>query len=360
MFIDGQIFSLQRQGGISRLYYEVLKLLNQGDDCVLYRGLAQDGYDWSEVSVTKNIGATWQPSSRLMGKLGRVFDNLWLDSEWAKYKKTNDATYIATYYRLPKRSSDCRIIVGDYDCAHERFPELFPGSDKLKEMKHRAFLRADLIATISESSKQDVIKFYDIPDHKIEVFHLGVDPFFDRSHMDNSFRKHEGKPYLLYVGSRAPYKNFSILQEAFRLGLHKDYDLAVVGGGELSATEKASLEGVGYWYPANDGELRALYQGAAAFIYPSLYEGFGLPPLEALACGAPVVVADHPVSHEVLAEHVEYFNCDDALGLIDAVDRAVHHNKDVRELGYKHARSYTWAASAKRFYSLVGSCEDST
>ncbi len=355
MFIDGQIFSLQKQGGISRLYYEILRFLNPGDDCVLYRGLAQDGYDWSKVPVTRNIGMRWRPSSRLMGRVGRVFEPLWLEKEWTKYKKADAATYIATYYRLPKSSSNCRVVVGDYDCTHERFPELFPGSERVMEMKRRAFMRADLIATISESSKQDVIKYYDIPDSKIKVFHLGVDAHFDRPSIVEPSVESADKPYLLYVGSRASYKNFAILQEAFRLGLEKEYDLAVVGGGELSAVAQASFGSTVRWYSADDNKLRALYQGAAAFIYPSRYEGFGLPPLEALACGTPVVVADHPVSHEVLSDHAEYFPWDDASELTDAITRAVHHDADVREQGYKHARSYTWEASAKKFYSLVES-----
>ncbi len=353
MFIDGKIFSLQRQGGISRLYYEILRFQKPGNPCTLYRGFSKDSYDWSAVPIPRNIAVSWQPGSRLLDKVKRIIDPVWLEAEWAKSRRATDDTYVSTYYRLPVFSSNCRVIVGDYDCTHERFPELFPGVEKVMAMKRKAFDRADLILTISESSKQDVMEFYDIPDQKIEVFYLGVDSFFDqisKPQMTNDLGK---KPFLLYVGSRASYKNFSIIQKAFDLGLNKDYDLVVVGGGELSPAEWPSAENSVQWCQADDHELRTLYQSAAAFIYPSRYEGFGLPPLEALACGCPVVVADHPVAHEILSGHAEYFSWNDASGLTDAVDRAVHHNEEVRKEGYSHARGYTWEKSADTFYSKL-------
>jgi len=349
MFIDGKIFGLQRQGGISRLYYEILRFLNPETPCTLYRGFYQDSYDWSAIPVTHNIGTRWQPTSRLLGQVKRVIDPVWLEAEWAKGRKGDD-TYVSTYYRLPRFSANCRIVVGDYDCTHERFPELFPGVDKIMEMKRYAFSRADLILTISRSSKHDLMEFYDIPDQKIEVFYLGVDTFFDRPEPTGISAE---KPYLLYVGSRASYKNFSILQKAFEQELRKYYDLVVVGGGELSAVERKPFGNSVRWSPANDEELRTLYQGAASFIYPSRYEGFGLPPLEALACGCPVVVADHPVAHEILSAHAEYFSWNDAAGLIDAVGRAVQHNDEVRQHAYSHSRGYTWEKSAKTFYSKI-------
>lgn len=356
MFLDGRIFSLQKNGGISRLYYEILRFLQPDDSCVLFRGLAKDGFDWSNISLERNVGVQWQLSSRIASKIGRGVEPIWLEKEWGEYKKrrkSGGATYVSSYYRLPKLVSDCQILVGDYDCAHEQYPELFPGSEKIIEMKRRAFSGANLIATISESSKQDVMRFYNIPEEKIKVFHLGVDRFFDRTIIDKSLRYQNEKPFLLYVGNRGSYKNFSILVEAFKSGLYRDYDLVAVGGGELSTAEKEAVGDWVDWRPADDNELRALYQQAAAFIYPSRYEGFGLPPLEALACGTPVVVADHPVFHEVLSDHAEYFIWEDVYGLIDAVNRAVSHSNNKKEAGYRHARNYTWKASAERFFSFV-------
>ncbi len=357
MFIDGRIFGLQRNGGISRLYYEVLRCLPPEEHSVLFRGLALDDYVWDDVPLERNVGVRWRPSNRLIAKVGRGMEPFWLEREWSRFRKqtkSEQATYVSSYYRLPKHTSGSKVLVGDYDCAHERFPELFPGAERLFEMKRKAFSRADLIATISESSKQDVMRYYRVPDEKIKVFHLGVDQFFDRSTSDSPLSYRSDKPFLLYVGSRASYKNFSVLMDAFKTGLHKQFDLIVVGGGELSVAEKGSAGDWIIWRAANDVELRALYQQAAAFVYPSRYEGFGLPPLEALACGTPVVVADHPVFREVLSEHAEYFHWEDTLGLIDAVACAVNQSEDKRELGYRHARSYTWEASARQFFSFVG------
>ncbi len=354
MFVDGQIFSLQQQGGISRLYYEILRRMSPSEHCVLYRGFYQDVYDWSTLELTRNIGIFCSFDGRIIGRLIRMIDPLWLEMEWKKSTALGEELYVSTYYRLPRYRTGSRIIVGDYDCTHEHFPELFPNARKVMEMKRRAFSDSDLVLTISESSKRDVMRFYGVPDRKIEVFPLGVDTIFD---MEGSPRSSKGcskrKPYLLYVGSRAGYKNFSILQAAFEQGLGKDYDLVVVGGGMLSPAELEPFSGQVRWLYANDSRLRQLYQGAAAFVYPSRYEGFGLPPLEALACGCPVVVSDHPVAHEVLSDRVEYCLWNDTSGFIEAVGRAVAQDKQTRLRGHMHAREYSWEKAADSFISKV-------
>lgn len=355
MFIDGRIFSLQRQGGISRLYYELLRFLAPEVKCTLYRGLFLDSYDWDQISLSRNIGYKWGLSSRYLGPIKKGVDLAWLEFEWMTSNAPPHDLYISTYYRVPKLAEKSRVIVGDYDCTHERFPELFPGVERIKEIKKQAFNKADLILTISESSKLDVMKFYGISEKKIEVFHLGVNAFFNKpTELVSSCLN--AKPYLLYVGSRASYKNFSILQEAFESGLGTEYDLVVVGGGELTDSERVSFGDTVQWHPADDNKLRELYQKATVFVYPSRYEGFGLPPLEALACGTPVVVADHPVSHEVLSEHAEYFSWNDVVGLKSAIKRAARRDKELCKQDYEHAKGYTWEKSASSFFSKINAC----
>ncbi|PCH54309.1 MAG: hypothetical protein COC22_00455 [Flavobacteriaceae bacterium] len=352
MFIDGKIFSIQKQGGISRLYYELLRFKNPDRSCTLYRGRYQDSYDWSCISNVQNIGLPRKLNGNFINRLERVTDPIWLEYEWLKAKKV-DSTYISTYYRLPSFLSRSHIVVGDYDCVHERFPDLFPGVDKVISTKRRAFSRADLIMTISESSKLDIMKFYGIMEDKIRVFPLGVDAFFDRPLDPKSDLCCSDKPFLLYVGSRAHYKNFSMLQKAFESGLKKHYDLIVVGGGDMMDVEKAPFGHSVSWLSANDAELKDLYQRAAALVYPSRYEGFGLPPLEALCCGCPVVVTDNPVARETLGEHTEYFLWNDLPSFLEAVELAVQHSPKRREAAYNHARTYTWKKSADRFYSQI-------
>lgn len=352
MFIDGKIFSIQNQGGISRLYYELLRARDSEELCTLYRGEYRDNYDWSRISNISNIGVPKKLTGHFLGRLGRVIDPIWLEREWLK-ARVIDNTYVSTYYRLPRFASGSHIVVGDYDCVHERFPDLFPGLDKLLAAKRHAFNRANLILTISESSKSDIMKFYGIPGKKIKVFHLGVDTFFDKQCDSKSSLYSSEKPYLLYVGSRAHYKNFSVLQNAFKLGLKKHYNLIVVGGGDMTASEREPFGSSVSWLSADDTKLKGLYQRAAALVYPSRHEGFGLPPLEALCCGCPVVVTDNPVAHETLSEHAEYFAWNDVSGLLGAIELAVHHGKRKRESAYNHARLYTWERSADRFYSQI-------
>jgi len=348
MFIDGRIFGMQKHGGISRLYYEILRRPREDMPITLFRGLYLDDYDWSRVRAARNVGAGWPYSFRGNARLKGMFERPWLEYEWAAARTKKEGLYLSTYYRMPALLGDAAFIVGDYDCTYERFPHLFPGSDSLFRLKRKAFARADLVVTISGSSKRDLVEFYGLPADRVEVVHLGVDEYFSRPDADSASSP-AGRPYLLFVGSRASYKNFDIVRDAFAAGLLGDYDLVVVGGEPLPAPRQVAGPGTITWERADDARLRELYRGASVFLYPSRYEGFGLPPLEALACGCPVVVADHPVAHEVLGEHAEYFAWDDVDALREAVARAAGHDDAQRDRGYLHARTYSWESAADNF-----------
>ena len=138
-----------------------------------------------------------------------------------------------------------RLVVTHHDCTHERFPHLFHNASFIMQRKRKLFSRADAIICVSESSRRDLLHFYDVAAEKTHVVHhgfspLGVAPSFVEAASES------GIPYLLYVGSRADYKNFPLLLEAFsRSGLAGDYRLMVVGGGAFSAAEQARINSLG-------------------------------------------------------------------------------------------------------------------
>ncbi|MDQ6966764.1 MAG: glycosyltransferase family 1 protein, partial [Mariprofundaceae bacterium] len=255
--------------------------------------------------------------------------------------------YHSSYYRVPRLREGAKLMVADYDCVPERFPESCPGLDYIRELKTHAFKHADLIVSISESSRQDVMRFYQVPGEKIKVLHLGINEFFDVP--AQPLPPHSGRPYLLYVGSRAVYKNFDLLLSAFEQGLFPGFDLRVVGGeAPLKSDKIPGGQSSLYWERADDIRLRELYWNAQALVYPSTYEGFGLPPLEALASGCPVVAGETPAVREVLATHAEFFPCDEIEGLVAAVERAVGWPEQRRQEAYLHARSFSWSRAAER------------
>ena len=208
------------------------------------------------------------------------------------------------------------MVVTHHDCIHERFPALFPNAASIVESKRKLLARADAIICVSESSESDLLHFYDVVEMKTHVVHHGFSPLQNLPDDAHGMRK---KPYLLYVGSRAAYKNFGLLLEAFsRSGLAADYRLLAVGGGSFTSAEQeriASLK-LGGWVnvlpKADDGTLARAYREAALFIYPSLYEGFGFPPLEAMSMGCPVLVNRTSSLPEICGDAAFYFPAADA------------------------------------------------
>lgn len=172
------------------------------------------------------------------------------------------------------------------------------------------------------------------------------------------------KPYFLYVGNAYPHKNLSFLTDAFELWKrksHANHRLILVGRrdyfyGRL-AQEIASkdIRDVEIKDTVDDAELVELYRGATAFLFPSLYEGFGLPPLEANAYGVPVVSADHPCMREILGEGALYADAHDVTTFSACLERIVHDDvlrKDLIACGRAQAKKYTWQSTALQTFSV--------
>lgn len=347
IFMDGRVFALQRHGGISRMHFELIRHLAPAFSIDLFRGLHKDAYDWGGIPLKGMAGMAWDASFRGSARLSHMLEGPWLEHCWRRAFARGFPLYHSSYYRVPRMHPGAKLIVADYDCVPERYPEICPGLGYIRGLKTRAFEHADLIVSISESSRQDVMRFYQVPGEKIRVLHLGINGFFDIP--GDARPRSTGRPYVLYVGSRASYKNFDLLMQAFEAGRFPEFDLRVVGGeAPLESGRRLAGASVLHWERADDARLRELYWDAQALVYPSRYEGFGLPPLEALASGCPVVAGDTPALREVLDEHAEFFDCDQIDDLTDVVLRASAWNDKRREAAYRHARGFSWERAAAR------------
>ena len=167
-----------------------------------------------------------------------------------------------------------------------------------------------------------------------------------------------GAPYLLYVGQRSGYKNFDRLLKAFAADreLQVDYRLVCFGGGALTEEERAAFSHYGLQkarvlqVDGGDDMLASLYKQAEVFIYPSLYEGFGIPPLEAMASGCPVISSDVSSMPEILGDAAEYFQPEDTQLLLAAITRVLNsaeHATNLKESGLRRAKNYTWKKCAE-------------
>lgn len=222
-----------------------------------------------------------------------------------------------TYVAPPIVSS--RVVATVHDISYELFPETFSTRDKaiLKTLVPGTLRRADAVITVSESSKRDIVNHYGTPPEKIMVVYQSIAPNFRVLPKDAVLRERLGQfgirgPYILAVGNLQPRKNLYRLILAYarllRNGTYRG-NLVLVGKSKWQESSLFQLahelgleDHINFTGYVSDEDLVALYNGADVFVYPSLYEGFGLPPLEAMACGCPVVASDSSSLPEVVGD----------------------------------------------------------
>jgi len=238
----------------------------------------------------------------------------------------------------------------------ERFPAEFQAGNPISRLKRIAVSRADHIICISYSTKNDLCELFNVPEDRVSVVHLGFDKFEREG--DECYSGRICRPYLLYVGDRSGYKNFLSLLKAVasQAVLQNCFDVVAFGGGALSSVEKSLIRDLGFRADAvrqiggDDSVLGALYSGATAFVYPSLYEGFGLPPLEAMAHDCPVVTSNASSMPEVVGPAGEYFNPADIDALAEAINTVVFDSIRRDELilaGRERLGLFSWSRCAE-------------
>jgi glycosyltransferase involved in cell wall biosynthesis len=253
----------------------------------------------------------------------------------------------------------CPVVTLVHDVAFARFPELFPAFERtwMRRTIPASMRRSRRVVTVSEFTKAEITELYGVPADRITVAHNGVDPIFlEPTRRDPVV----SPPYFLAVGNLQPRKNLSTLVSAYRRLIEGDPTIAerlVIVGQRSYASDalfrdsedlvaRGRILFTGY---VPDEALVGLLQHATAFAYPSVYEGFGLPPLEAMATGAPTLVADIPVMREVVAEAAARLAPTDVAAWEEAL-RRVAREPSLRERlgrsGRERAARFTWDASA--------------
>jgi glycosyltransferase involved in cell wall biosynthesis len=266
------------------------------------------------------------------------------------------------------------VIATIHDLAFEHMPETFTrrGSLQLKFTVRWTAKRAARIATVSEYSRQDLIKTYRLPPEKVVVTHNGIGPIFSPQPASDDeglkLRQRFGieRDFILAVGSLQPRKNLVRLIKAYselrrRLDDFK-YQLVIVGrkrwlSSEIFAEVRKQDWGrdvivTGY---VQDEDLPAFYRAASAFAYPSLFEGFGIPPLEAMACGTPVVTSNTSSLPEVAGDAALLIDPYDDEGLANALLRIVNDEPLralLRERGIEQSKKFTWRNAAEKTLQL--------
>lgn len=266
-----------------------------------------------------------------------------------------------------------RSVVTVHDMVYKAFPETVRARTKymLDTGLKKSMKRADIIVTDSEFSKSEIIKYFPQYQDKIRVVPCGVDlnrfyPCDDKDKIEKVKRNFEtGNEYFLYLGTIEPRKNIERLIEAyaeFVKNTENPPNLVLAGGkGWLYDDICSKAEKLGIqkrviftkYIPSED--INALMCGAVAFVFPSIYEGFGMPPLEAMACGVPVVVSDEASLPEVTGDCAVKVNAYSVKSIAEGLDR-IYRDENMRQKlkieGIERSRKFTWDKSAEILYKV--------
>lgn len=352
---DHQVFSLQNSGGISSYYFELASHLSRGAfaDVDVFLGLNSSIYPFRELERPHAHIVGW--SSSLRPGLARYALNELLMGAWSVAAGKWDI-YHNTLYRFMPTVRARRFVATHHDCVQERFPELFPDHARIISAKRRMFEQADLVLCVSESSRLDLEHFYGVEPGRCKVIYNGVSRMVRSETGKAELLRRVRRPFLLYVGLRAPYKNFRGFLSAFaESGLRSTYDLLIVGGGAFSSDERQficnhDLQGIVISVPTASPDLLAeAYFMARLLVYPSLYEGFGLPPLEAMSLGTPALVAASPATLEVCGNAAIFFDPSDQADFVTRLKSAVEDEASRQEkiaTGLKFVERYQWDRTA--------------
>ncbi len=280
-----------------------------------------------------------------------------------------DLFYSPDFVLPPTRA---RTVLTVHDLSFVRMPECADPNLRayLNKAVPRSVHRADLVLADSQNTKRDLVELLGVNPQQIEVIYPGVEerfrPIEDQALLENVRRRYDlPARFILGLGTLEPRKNFPRLIEAFaslQVGKFASLHLVIAGRpgwlyeGIFAAVERLGLEGkVAFPGFIADEDLPALYNLAELFVFPSLYEGFGLPPLEAMACGVPVVASNSSSLPEVVGEAALTVDPMDVKGLAEAMGRLLDDGalrKRMIERGLERARTFTWEGAARKLVSV--------
>jgi glycosyltransferase involved in cell wall biosynthesis len=345
---DHQTFSLQAYGGISRYFCELASRIDRADG-FRARVVAPVHFNrhLAECDVPKTALYARKPWKT--GPLFRAVNRVLGPGITARCEP---ALIHRTFFAQTERPRSVPVVVTVFDMINELLPDSFPSSDTTARDKRLCVASADHVLCISRSTANDLIRLYRLSPAKVSVTHLSCSQIFSLPAPLGETSPH-GRPYLLYVGHRAGHKNFDALLAAYASSarLRAAFDLVAFGGMPLSPAERARIASfalapgsVLHWTGPDDALARA-YRHARALVYPSKYEGFGIPPLEAMSAGCAVVCSATSSIPEVVGDAARFFDPADIESMRDAVESAATDDSVHESLvaaGRLRARAFSW------------------
>ena len=358
---DHSIFLMQKYGGISRYFYNLAKHLKDNNKIEIFAPLFRNYYIKdlpAEVVNGKYYEKFPLKTNRILNCYSNFLTNRYIQ------KKDFDIVHHTYFFKKHIQNKSHKTVITVYDMIHELFQDQGLKNDPTTKLKKVAVMNSDHIICISESTKRDLLNFYNIDQRKISVIHLGFE--LNNNYTDKKI-KNNGVPFLLYVGERFKYKNFEKMIIAFSSSklLKENFNILSFGGPPFSAYEKDLFKNNSLFdekvthVSGDDKLLSSLYNSASAFVIPSLYEGFGIPPLEAMAHNCPVICSNTSSIPEVVGNAGEYFDPNSINEIKNALEKVLfdqNYQKKLIDNGKKRLKLFDWNSCAqhtKRVYESI-------
>ena len=383
---DYQIFTKQNYGGVSRYFYELMDNLRAHKiDIEIPINYSKNIYIKEADFLSRPLKGYTEYKDFLFGlrpkgkaKIYKLLQklNFIKNAETANQKisieclkKQNFDIFHPTYYDsyFLKYIGKKPFVLTIYDMIHETYPELFSADNKIARQKKILAQKADKIIAISENTKKDIIKFIGINEDKIQVIHLGssINRQENNLKINTDLLKKLPEKYILFVGNRASYKNFDNFSKALipLFKINKKLNAVCAGGGEFSDKEinffkTFNITDKFRQYSVNDSDMTLLYKNALVFVFPSLYEGFGLPILEAFNCGCPVAASNRGSLPEIAGNAAAYFNPEDISSITDAINNIIADDgtkEKMKKNGFEQLKKFSWEKTAEKTLDVYNS-----
>ena len=357
ILFDNKIFINQINGGPSVYFINLIKKLqeinyktNISSKLHLSNALSDSGIHNTGNKVPFNSNLI---KYNFLKKYLHKINNKNCNKEIKNFKPN---IFHTTYYENYNYSYDHKLekVVTIFDLINEKFNKTFY-KEKKNSHKKEILNFADKIICISNNTKKDLLNYYDIDEKKISVIYLGY------PNIKKNLLKIFDFPYILFVGTRWKYKNFENLLKAISFSnyLKKNFKLVAFGGGKFNKYEedlikKYDLKNV-FQIEGDETKLHSCYKYASIFVYPTKYEGFGLPILESFLYECPVACSYNSSLPEVAGDGATYFNPDDPDDICDKIEKILissEINEDLKKKSSLQLKKFSWSKCAKETYEF--------
>lgn len=359
LLVDNQIFDNQIFGGISKYHSEIVKFLKT--NCTV----SQPNIYTKNIYLLKNSKYLYLLSSLRIDKINAINNFIiYLNKKiiFILLKKSNFDIFIPTYYNtnflnfIGKKP----FVVTIHDMTHELFPLYFKNELSIISKKKLLIEKSKKIIAVSKNTKKDILDIYPhIPADKIQVIYHGHS-------IESNFNKERPifistKKYILFVGNRESYKNFEwFVKSVSDWILINNFNIICLGGKKFSFTEinllkDLKVENSIFQFFVKETELSSYYYNAFAFIFPSEYEGFGIPILEAMACHCPVILPKSSSFPEVASDAGIYFDLNSCTSLISCLNLLLsdlNFRKIIVDKGKLQVKKFSWENCSNETFKL--------